>query len=122
LRSHQESFARSGGLHGAALVDGSGALIACREDIGRHNAVDKIIGWALDRDLDLGECVLVVSARAGYEIVHKAVVAGVPIVVAISAASSLAVDLAERWRTTLVGFVRDASYNVYSHHWRIRRV
>lgn len=120
LRGQQELFARTGGLHGAGLFDRGGQLLACREDVGRHNAVDKLVGWALEREmLPLGEYVLAVSGRLSYEIVHKAVAAGLPMVVAVSAPSSLAVDLAERWRVTLAGFVRGDGFNVYSHPARI---
>lgn len=121
LRENQELFAKTGGLHAAALFSASGDLQVCREDVGRHNAVDKVFGWGLNQSpLELSEQVLVVSGRLSYEIVHKAVAAGIPIIVAVSAPSSLAVDLAERWRVTLVGFVRGQTFNVYSHPGRIQ--
>ena len=121
LRMSQELFEKTGGLHAAALFDASGTLLVCREDVGRHNAVDKVIGWGLEQTpISFSEQVLVVSGRLSYEIVHKAVAAGIPIIVAVSAPSSLAVDLAERWRVTLVGFVRGQTFNVYSHSGRIR--
>ncbi len=120
LRREQQLFERTGGLHGAALFSRTGTLLVCREDVGRHNAVDKVIGWALqEQSNDMSEQVLVVSGRLSYEIVHKAVAAGIPMIVAVSAPSSLAVDLAERWRLTLVGFVRGQSFNVYSHAGRV---
>lgn len=121
LREAQDVFARTGGLHAAGLFDREGRLLVCREDVGRHNAVDKVVGWGLRQvENDFSEQVLVVSGRLSYEIVHKAVVAGVPLIVAVSAPSSLAVDLAERWRVTLAGFVREGTFNVYSHSGRIR--
>ena len=120
LKRHQAVFERSGALHGAAIFDRAGKVMVCREDVGRHNAVDKVVGWARQNDLlPLSECVLGVSGRLSYEIVHKAITAGLPIVVAVSAPSSLAVDLAERWRVTLAGFVRGEGFNVYSHPSRI---
>lgn len=120
LQKHQAIFQRSGALHGAALFDKTGKVIVCREDVGRHNAVDKVVGWARQQGLlPLSEYVLGVSGRLSYEIVHKAITGGLPIVVAVSAPSSLAVDLAERWRVTLAGFVRGDGFNVYSHPARI---
>ncbi len=119
LRASQSVFAATGGLHGAALCTTGGALIAAREDVGRHNAVDKVIGWALDR-LDPAAHVLVLSGRAGYELVQKAIMFGVPIVASVSAPSSLAIELAERFNVALVGFVRSQRCNVYAHGWRVR--
>jgi FdhD protein len=121
LRSSQRVFGRTGGLHAAALIDQHGATIAICEDIGRHNAVDKVIGKALLADrLPLSTAVLVVSGRGGFEIVQKALVAGVPIVASVSAPSSLAVQLAREFRLTLVGFLRGQRFIVYSGDDRIR--
>ncbi len=120
LTKAQETFSRTGGLHAAGLFGTDGKLVICREDVGRHNAVDKVIGWGLESGRsNFSEYVLVVSGRLSYEIVHKAVVAGIPIAISISAPSSLAVDLAERWRVTLAGFVRGETFNVYTHPHRI---
>jgi FdhD protein len=120
LRAAQPVFAATGGLHGAALFAADGALLAAREDVGRHNAVDKLVGWAMAAGrLPLGEAVLCVSGRLGFEIAQKAVVAGVPVVVAVSAPSSLAVDLGERFRLALCGFARGGRLNIYSHGWRV---
>jgi len=120
MRDEQKLFSESGAVHGAALFDSSGELVQCREDVGRHNAVDKLIGWALGESLlPLSDFVLVVSSRLSYEIVQKAICAGIPIVLGVSAPSSLAVDMAEQWRVTLAGFVRGQGFNVYSHAYRI---
>jgi len=120
LRSEQRLFARTGGVHAAALFDLEGRLLSLREDVGRHNAVDKVVGHlALSRALPARGRVLAVSGRASFEIVQKAVVAGVPIVASVSAASSLAIDLAARMNLTLAAFVRDGAMNVYAGRERI---
>ena len=114
LRAHQRNFARTGGLHAAGLFSASGELLAEREDIGRHNAVDKIVGWALRQNkLPLAECVLLVSGRGGFEIVQKAAVAGAPVVASVSACSSLAVQFARELRMTLIGFLRGSRFVIY---------
>jgi FdhD protein len=120
LAAGQAVFAATGGCHGAALFDAGGGVLAVREDVGRHNAVDKLVGWAAAAGrLPLGDAVLCVSGRLGFEIAQKAIVAGVPIVVAVSAPSALAIELCERFRVAACGFVRDGRMNVYAHGWRV---
>jgi FdhD protein len=120
LRSAQKVFASTGGLHAAALLGADGTMFVVREDISRHNAVDKVIGWAVEHDrIPLSASVLLVSGRASFELTQKALLAGIPVLAAVSAPSSLAVSLAEESGITLVAFLRGDSMNVYTRADRI---
>jgi len=120
LRAAQAGFAATGGLHATGLFDDAGELLCLREDVGRHNAMDKVVGWAFARGLlPLASSILCVSGRLSFELVQKAAVAGCPLLVAVGAPSSLAIELAEDRGVTLCGFVREGRVNVYSEPWRV---
>ncbi|MFI5487829.1 formate dehydrogenase accessory sulfurtransferase FdhD [Micromonospora echinaurantiaca] len=120
LRAAQKGFDHTGGLHAAGLFTADGELVALREDVGRHNAVDKVVGWAVrERRLPLAGHVLLVSGRASFELTQKAWMAGVPVLAAVSAPSTLAADLAQEAGLTLVGFLRGRTMNVYAHPHRV---
>lgn len=120
LRSQQTSFDKTGGTHAAGIFDLNGHAVVTREDVGRHNAVDKVIGWALLNDVNVSETILQVSGRASFELVNKATMAGIPIFGAVSAPSSMAVDMAEKAGITLAGFMRGTRMNLYANPHRIR--
>lgn len=120
LRAAQPTFAKTGGVHASGLFTPDGELVAVREDVGRHNALDKLIGWALAAGkVPLADYLLLVSGRVSYELVQKAVVASLPLIAAVGAPSSLAVELAERFNLTLVGFLRPDTMNVYANPARV---
>jgi FdhD protein len=120
LKAAQCTFALTGGVHASGLFTADGELVAVREDVGRHNALDKLIGWALaDGKIPLSEHVLLVSGRVSYELVQKAVAASLPLIAAVGAPSSLAVEIAQRFKITLIGFLRSAGMNVYTSPVRV---
>lgn len=120
LNREQSLFKYTGGIHAAALFNEQGKLLMMEEDIGRHNAVDKVIGRALkDKSTNLGASILLLSGRAGFELIQKAAMAGIPVVAAIGAPSSMAVSIAEKWHITLVGFLKSQRFNIYSAPERI---
>ncbi len=119
LRAEQKLFALTGGVHGISLCTAAGEILVTREDVGRHNAVDKVVGWATLHDVDLSTTVLVVSGRTSFEIVQKAAMSGIRVIVGVSAPSSLAIDAADRFGITLAGFVRNGGANVYTHDQRV---
>jgi FdhD protein len=120
LKAAQPTFALTGGVHASGLFTADGELVAVREDVGRHNALDKLVGWALSENLvPLEEYLLLVSGRVSYELVQKAVMASLPILAAVGAPSSLAIDMAEQFNLTLVGFLRPGCMNIYSNSCRI---
>ena len=122
LREHQDLFGTTGGLHAAGLFTAAGEAVAVREDVGRHNAMDKLLGWAFLNGIAMNDLVVCVSGRASFELLQKAVAARIPVFAAVSAPSSLAVDVARRYDVTLVGFVREGRFNVYHRPDRIEGI
>jgi FdhD protein len=122
MRKQQATFDRTGGLHAAALFDGVGKLLVLREDVGRHNAVDKVVGHALIKSMDTTRSMLLVSGRSSFEIMQKALAARIAIVAAVSAPSTLAVEFAQANNQTLIGFLREGRMNIYSCPQRVRVV
>lgn len=123
ISSSQNIFQRTGGVHASGLFDYDGNLICLREDVGRHNALDKVVGWSLDKQfVPAKDTILLVSGRISFELVQKALLAGIPNLVGIGAPSSLAIELAKEFDLTLLGFLRENSVNVYSGDWRIGRL
>lgn len=119
LRATQEVFSQTGGLHAAALITAEGDVLILREDVGRHNAIDKVIGWAVAQGMDLSQTLLQLSGRVSFEVMQKALVARIPIVSAISAPTSLAVEFARESGQTLIGFLRPPTFNIYAGEQRI---
>lgn len=119
LRAIQEVFSQTGGLHAAALITAEGDVLILREDVGRHNAIDKVIGWAMAQGMDLSKTLLQLSGRVSFEVMQKALVARIPIVSAISAPTSLAVEFAQESGQTLIGFLRPPTFNIYAGEQRI---
>lgn len=121
LRAAQPLFSLTGGVHASGLFSSDGVLLAVREDVGRHNALDKLVGWALSAGkIPLRDSVLLVSGRVSYELVQKAIAASIPILAAVGAPSSLAIEMAEQFNVTLVGFLREDGMNVYANRERVR--
>ena len=121
LRSDQNVFEHTGGLHAVAAFNTNGELLMMREDVGRHNALDKLIGAAQIAEMDLSQCILLLSGRASFELIQKSVMAQIPVVAAIGAPSSLAVNLAQNFHMTLIGFLKKDRFNIYSDFGRIRK-